>query len=439
MKAGSLKIRLLAAAAIAIALALLAAGLALATLFEQQVDDRIRQELNNDLLQLAGAVEITKTGQVKVSRELADPRFVTPFSGKYWTIERIDANLGRTGEVARSRSLWDVEGTPLAGGKGPEGEALISQQRNLILGGPTGDLTLRLTASVNSAEVSEPLRQFKQYIAKYLSLIGLALIIAAWLQVSIGLKPLETLRKQLSQLKEHGADRIKGDYPVEVQPLVTELNDVLELRDKSLARARHRAGNMAHGLMTPLTVITAISRDLKSRKLDKISSEIDEQVENMRQHVERDLVRARLSSGRGHDLTPLKSTVDSVMSTLKRLPKGEDMEWVNAVSPSTQVPLERKDLLELLGNLLDNARKYGKSRVEVSFDHNSLMIDDDGPGVPAEDIASIRERGQRLDESRKGFGLGLSIVEDIADIYDLNLDFGRSPLGGLRVQLGLNA
>jgi signal transduction histidine kinase len=439
MKAGSLKIRLLAAAAIAIALALLAAGLALATLFEQQVDDRIRQELGNDLRQLVGAIEIQPNGEIKVTRELADPRFLVPFSGKYWSVDRLDVKAGTSKEAARSRSLWDVGATPVANGTGPDGEPLISEQRTIILGGPSGDITMRLLSSIDRKEVALPLAQFQRQIATYLSLIGLALIIAGWLQVSIGLKPLETLRRQLSQLKEHGADRIKGDYPVEVQPLVTELNDVLELRDKSLERARHRAGNMAHGLMTPLTVLSAISRDLKSRKLDKISTEIDEQVENMRQHVERDLVRARLSSGRGHDLTPLKSTVDSVMSTLRRLPKGEDMEWVNAVSPSTQVPLERKDLLELLGNLLDNARKYGKSRVEVSFDHNSLMIDDDGPGVPAEDIASIRERGKRLDETRKGFGLGLSIVEDIADIYDLNLDFGRSPLGGLRVQLGLNA
>jgi signal transduction histidine kinase len=439
MSAGSLKIRLLGVAAIAISAALLAAGLALATLFEEQVNDRISQELNNDLLQLIGAIEVQPDGGIKLRRELADPRFLTPFSGKYWSVDRIEKPSGKMVEVARSRSLWDADVAPVADGTGPNGEPIISEQRDIILTSNAGDISLRLVSSVDKKEVSGALTQFKRQIATYLSLIALALIIAAWLQVSIGLKPLETLRKQLSQLKERGADRIQGDYPVEVQPLVTEFNDVLELRNKSLERARHRAGDMAHGLMTPLTVLSAISRDLKARKLPKIAGEIEEQVENMRQHVERDLVRARLASGRGHDLTPLKPTVDSVMSTLKRLPKGEDMEWVNAVSPTAQVPLERKDLLELLGNLLDNARKYGKSKVEVNFAGNALMIDDDGPGVPEENIASIRERGKRLDETRKGFGLGLSIVEDIADIYELSLDFGRSPLGGLRVQLGLNA
>jgi signal transduction histidine kinase len=439
MTGRSLRIRLLAAAAIAIAAALLAAGLALATLFEQQVNDRVSAELNNDLRQLVGAIEVQADGGIRVKRELADPRFLMPFSGKYWSVERIDPKTGAATESARSRSLWDTDGVPVADGKGPEGEALMSASRNIILGGSQGDVKMRLTASIDSKEVIEPAAQFQRQIAKYLLLIGLALVIAAWLQVSIGLKPLETLRQQLSQLRQHGASRIDGDYPVEVQPLVTELNDVLELREKSLERARHRAGDLGHGLMTPLTVLSAIARDLRARDMTKIAAEIDEQAENMRQHVERDLVRARLASGRGHDLTPLKSTVDSVMATLKRLPKGSDMEWVNAVPAQAQVPLERKDLLELLGNLLDNARKYGKSKVEVKFAGNNLTIDDDGPGVPLEDIASIRERGKRLDESRKGFGLGLSIVEDIADIYDLNLDFGRSPLGGLRVQLGLSA
>jgi signal transduction histidine kinase len=439
MSAGSLKIRLLGAAAVAIAAALLAAGLALATLFEEQVNDRVRQELNNDLLQLIGAIDVQRDGSIRLRRELADPRFLTPFSGKYWSVDRINAPQGAKVEIARSRSLWDAEAAPAANGAGPMGEPIISEQRDVILTSPSGDVALRLVASVDRKEVFAPLTQFKRQIATYLSLIALALVIAAWLQVSIGLKPLETLRRQLSEMKQRGADGIAGDYPDEVQPLVTELNDVLELRGKSLERARHRAGDLAHGLMTPLTVLSAVARDLKVRKLPKLANEIDEQVENMRQHVERDLVRARLASGRGHDLTPLKTTVDSVMSTLKRLPKGEDMEWVNRVSPAAKVPLERKDLLELLGNLLDNARKYGKSKVEVNFEGNALVIDDDGPGVPPENIASIRERGKRLDETRKGFGLGLSIVEDIADIYDLNLDFSRSPLGGLRVQLGLSA
>lgn len=436
MSAGSLRIRLLASAAIAISLALLAAGLALATLFEDQVRARIAQELDNDLLQLAGATEAAADGSIKISRNPADPRYYAPFSGKYWIVRRI-ASGAPPQEVARSRSLWDAADVQLETGVGPDGEPMTTTSRDVVLPTKQGDVQLRLTAAVHVDEIDAPLRQFRAQIATYLSLIGLALIIAAWLQVSIGLKPLETLRQQLAQLRHHGSQRVEGEYPVEVQPLVTELNDVLDLRNKSLARARHRAGDLAHGLMTPLTVLSAVARDLRAKGMDDFAKEIDEQAEHMRQHVERDLVRARLSSGRGRDLTPLKSAIDSVMGTLKKLPKGEDMEWINLVPAGTEVPVERNDLLELLGNLLDNARKYGTSKVQVSFDANSLVIDDDGPGVAAEDISSIRERGKRLDETRKGFGLGLSIVEDITDIYEIDLAFVPSPLGGLRVELTL--
>ena len=438
MSAGSLKLRLLLVAAIAVTLALLAAGLALATLFENQVRSRVEQELDNDILQLAGAAEVMPDGSIKITSDPADPRFYTPLSGKYWTVRQVQPG-GQSREVARSRSLWDAGVGEIEKGLGPDGERLIYSSRQITMASPKGDVTLDLFAAVHDEEINAPLRQFRTQIATYLSLISLALIIAAWLQVSIGLRPLEVLRRQLANLRAHGTQKVEGEYPTEVQPLVTELNEVLELRNKSLERARHRAGDLAHGLMTPLTVLSAISRGLGEQKLQGPAREIDEQIEHMRQHIERDLVRARLASGRGRDLTPLKPAIDSIMTTLKRLPKGEDMEWSNLVTPGIDVPVERNDLLELLGNLLDNARKYGTARVEASYDGNCIRIDDDGPGVPVEELNSIRQRGKRLDESRKGFGLGLSIVEDITDIYEIDLRFLQSPLGGLRVELGLKA
>jgi signal transduction histidine kinase len=152
--------------------------------------------------------------------------------------------------------------------------------------------------------------------------------------------------------------------------------------------------------------------------------------------VERGLVRARLSTGRGHDLTPLAATVDAVFSTLKRLPKGDAIKWLNLVPKRATVPVERNDLLELLGNVMDNARKYANSMIQVSYVDNCIMVEDDGAGVPDEEIEIIRQRGRRLDEAKKGFGLGLAIVEDIADLYELKLSYGRSELGGLQVKLG---
>ena len=428
MKSGSLQIRLLLAAAVAIAAALFLAGLALTALFEQQVRNRVMQELNNDLLQLVGAVEISPEGDVEVTRGLADPRYETPYGNKYWRIEHVPP--GTSTETVRSRSYWDSETQSANDNVGPEGEALVSAERQITVKAGDKDVILRLVVSTHDEEITSPLSQFRNQITLYLSLIGLALTLAAWAQVSIGLRPLQTLREQLAKLGTSEAKRLTGEFPTEVQPLVSELNKVLDLRDTSLARARHRAGDLAHGLMTPLTILSAIARTLPKK-----GSEIDEQVEKMRGQIERGLARARLSTGRGHDFTNLSESVDAVFATLRKLPKGTAIDWQNHVPQETPVPLERSDLLELLGNLLDNARKYARGTVQIAFNDGSITIEDDGPGVKDEDVVTIRQRGHRLDENRQGFGLGLAIVEDIADLYALELTYGRSDLGGLLVKL----
>lgn len=438
MRTGSLRLRLLVAAALSIAAALFVAGLALTTLFEHQVRDRIMQELNNDLLQLAGAIEVSDKGDIKVIRALADPRFETPYSGKYWRIEQMNPTPSSLTQLPRSRSLWDSEQSPANSHLGPEGETLIIAERTISIASKQGDISLHLLVGAHNDEVTSPLVHFRNQLVLYLLLIGLALTVAAWVQVSIGLKPLQALRTQLSELRASHTKRLEGKFPSEVEPLVSEFNDVLDLRDKSLERARHRAGDLAHGLMTPLTILSAISRQLGNRKFQRQATEINEQVDNMRKHVERGLIRARLSTGRGHDLTQLGGTVDAVFSTLRRLPKGDEIEWLNNVPENAIVSIERNDLIELLGNLLDNARKFATSRVQISFVEKSIIVEDDGPGVADAEIPSIRQRGRRLDEVGQGFGLGLAIVEDIADIYELELTYGRSLLGGLRVELALS-
>lgn len=155
----------------------------------------------------------------------------------------------------------------------------------------------------------------------------------------------------------------------------------------------------------------------------------------MRRHIERALARARLSSGRGHALTDLRAVAEKVANAIARLPGAEDIDFDLHVLEGTHVPIEQGDLTELLGNLLDNGRKWAVSRVELRYAAPVLSIEDDGPGVPDAELAHIAERGKRLDESKQGAGLGLSIVEDIADIYRLQVTYGRAELGGLRVEI----
>jgi signal transduction histidine kinase len=404
-------------------------------LFDAQVRERVRIELDNSLLQLAAAIEV-KDGNISVSRTLADPRFQEPYGGRYWWIDFVDSGLNPTPEPLRSRSLWDADIDP-ANPVGPEGEALIVTDRRISLDVNGKPVTVRLMAAAHEDEVLRPTGQLRDQLVLALSLIGLVLLAGAWAQVKVGLSPLDTLRRQLVEVRAGKADKLTGSYPSEVAPLVGELNDVLDMREKSLERARRRAGDLAHGLKTPLTVLAAIARDLRKRKLAIQAEEVEEQANVMHRHVERALARARLSTGRGHATADFRLAAERMISAMRRLPRGDKLEWELQVAGDTAVPLETGDLTELLGNLLDNARKWAKSRVCLTFDGREITIEDDGPGVPSEEMGKIAQRGLRLDETRQGSGLGLSIVEDIGDIYGLAIEYGSAELGGLKATIRL--
>ena len=218
--------------------------------------------------------------------------------------------------------------------------------------------------------------------------------------MSVGLRPLRVLKNQLGAIRAGKAQRLSGDFPDEVNPLVTELNDVLDKRDASLERARRRAGDLAHGLKTPLTILTAIARALRREGRADAASDIDEQSAAMERHVERALARARLSSGKGHMAAALRPAVERVTAALAKLPDAENLNFEIEVPPDATIRIEQGDLTELLGNLLDNARKWAASTVRVSFSGNVLAVDDDGPGVAEQELLRLGGRGVRLDETK---------------------------------------
>jgi len=435
MSRGSLRLRLLVAAAISIALALTLTGIALVQMFERQVRERVLLDLDNDLLQLIGAIEVGSDGSVSVVRSLSDPRYQEPYGGRYWRIDFAAPGTPSDIEPLRSVSLWDADIDPANPAVGPEGERLVAAARQVTVQKQGNPLPLWLIVATHEEEVTRPLEDMRNQLILSFGLIGGILTLAAWVQVTVGLRPLEHLRRELASVRGGQAQRLSSDVPPEVAPLVDEFNDVLALREQSLERARRRAGDLAHGLKTPLTVLSAIARDVRSKKLVEAAGEIEEQAETMRRHVEQALVRARLSTGRGHAATALRPVIEKVVGALQRLPKGEELDWDVQVLADTALPIEQGDLTELLGNLLDNAREWARTRVRVRYAAPHLVIEDDGPGVPDEELGHIAERGKRLDETKQGSGLGLSIVADIADIYGLTATYGRSELGGLRVTI----
>lgn len=434
MSKGSLRLRLFVAAALLIALALFLTGLALIRMFETQVRDRVITGLENDLLQLAGTISIGADGAVSTGGDLADPRYQEPYAGRYWRIDFVQVPGEPTLKPLMSRSLWDFELDP-NNPVGPEGERLIFAKRELGIERNGKSQKLIMVAAAHEEEVQRPLGELRDQLVLSLVIIGTILVIGAWLQVTVGLNPLKTVREKVTAIRTGRAKRVEGRYPDEVAPLVRELNDVLDMRDASLERARRRAGDLAHGLKTPLTVLSSIARELRKDGRQRQADDIDEQANAMLRHVERSLARARLSSGGGHVTAAVRPVVDKVVAAVARLPGADDLDFDIRVAGDFRLPLDQNDLTELLGNLLDNARKWAKTTVVVASSGTGLVIEDDGPGVPDEELVRISERGRRLDESKQGSGLGLSIVEDIADIYGLTVTYSRSRLGGLRVDI----
>jgi signal transduction histidine kinase len=434
MSKGSLRLRLFIAAAISITAALSLTGLAMVRLFETQVRERVVTGLENDLLQLAGSISIADNGTVSAGQSLADPRYQEPYGGRYWRIDFPTTGAEPPPEPLRSRSLWDYDLNP-SNPVGPEGEALVVATRELSIDRNGKPQRIRMIAAAHEEEVQRPLVELRDQLILALGIIGFILTLGAWLQVTIGLRPLQQLREKVALIRTGDERRLSGSFPDEVSPLVSELNDVLDLRDASLERARRRAGDLAHGLKTPLQVLSSVARDLRLHDRPQQAEEIEEQSEAMLLHVERALARARLSSGKGHASTELQAVVDRVVAAVCRLPRADELDFDVVVPDDARVPIEQGDLTELLGNLLDNARKWAKFTVRLRYAPSSIVIEDDGPGVAEQDIAHIGERGRRLDESKQGSGLGLSIVEDIADIYGLVVSYGRSELGGLRVEI----
>jgi len=443
MNNGSLRLRLLAASTVSILLALLLAGLLLMKIFEAQVSDRVKLELSNHLLQLAGALETGPDGKLYLARQLADPRFQEPLSGLYWQIAWAEQ------QPLRSRSLWDESLTvpkSLANGasriqeiSGPGGTPLMVLDRVVTILKQNQPYEVRLLVGIDASEVNAPVASFRQWMLLSLAALAVFLGAASWVQVKVGLRPLDTLRAGLVRIRSGTSSRLSGSYPKEIAPLVDELNGVLDVQEKNLVRARSRAADLAHGLKTPLTVLSAIARDLGLKGRQRAAADISEQADAMHVVIKRELSRARLAQGQGTANVTLATEVESLLAAMRRMPRSEQLEWIADVPTEISAPLEKVDLVELLGNILDNARKWARHKIRVCVLQGSerltLVVEDDGPGVDASDVSKIMERGFSLDGGAQGTGLGLAIVKDIADLYRLQVEFSRSSLGGLAVHI----
>jgi signal transduction histidine kinase len=307
------------------------------------------------------------------------------------------------------------------------------------------DRALRVTVAENRALLDESIRQFGGDLILALIFLGVALMIASALQIWLGLRPLEHIRSAVGAVRHGRLDALPVDYPSEIQPLATEVNELLAAQTAALEFARARAADLAHSLKTPLTVMATLSPRLKERGDDDGAALLDRLVGEMDDRVAYQLRLSRLRHRtREHQLSvPLADPVNRAVDVLKRTPAGENLAWRLSLGSDLRVDIDRQDLQELVGILLENASKWALTAVSVRSTLKdstvAIEISDDGPGLPEGGLPELGKRGHRLDESNEGSGLGLSIAREIVSINGGSISFSRSDEGGLLVRVALTA
>jgi signal transduction histidine kinase len=475
----SLRIRLLAAAAIVVTLVLVLAGFALVLVFERNVIRTVDIELDAYVDQLASILTRDESGRLSIDNELADPRFRQPYGGRYWQV------LTDQTVLLRSRSLWDsllqIDAAPPPGAAvrrqqlaGPNGQVLYAAIRSIILeqeppafqeersgqqqvkAGSSEDQPQQqqaepgqqeeryiLVAAMDRAEVDSINAKFSGDIVPALGVFAVLLIGAAWVQVSVGLAPLEKVRTGLEAVRLGDARRLDADVPSELQPLVAETNRLLDAQETAMVKARARAGDLAHGLKTPITALAMLAEGLRNDGQSGLAHDIEHQLQGLGRHVERELARSRIAAGAKAVRTLLEPTLAGLVKTISKLPRGDGIAWCIDSPDGLSAAVDEVDLAEILGNLMDNARKWARSVVSVTVRRRGreieVLVEDDGRGISEHDRARVLNRGIRLDERVPGSGLGLTIAKEIVEAYNGNLDLADSDIGGLRVSLVLPA
>lgn len=427
MRFGSLRLRLLLAGAMSTAIALALAAYGLTVLFERHVERRIDAELTVHLNQLTAHLEPAPEGRIRLQTPPADPRFEVPLSGLYWQIVHEES-----GTVLRSRSLWDAElalpAEPNVDDQihhhritGPAKAELYLLQRRIELPPRMGGGTARIAVAWDAAEITNAVREFAFDLTPLLAIIGALLLAATWIWVTIGLKPLAAVRTQLAAIRSGKSKRLGSSFPDEVRPLAQEIDDLIEARDAELARAKSRAGDLAHGLRTPLQVLqTEIERLAKDGQTD-VALNLSTVTRTMQRTVERELARVRLAAPNRSAETSVATAIDQVIRVVQRTPDGERLDWIVDVPADLTAPIDRDDLSEAMGNLVENAARHARHTITITARRNgpsaTLSITDDGQGIPEDHLAEALRRGGRLDERGSGAGLGLAIVTDIVESW----------------------
>jgi signal transduction histidine kinase len=439
---GSLTRRMIVVAGLWIGILLLSGGFALDRVLTTSIVRNFDDQLTYVLNAMIAASEIGPDGEVRFNRPPADQRFIEPYSGVYFQVS------GKGADTFPSRSLWDrrlhvssehVDVQPhIYDSNEFAGEPLRVAERDVIL--PGSNVRWRFQVAQSREMTDTQIRDLRSTLFWSFAALGIGLLVLAALQTIYGLWPLRRVQREVAAIRSGRKQRVSDTFPTEIEPLTQEINQLLAHSEEQAEEARRHAGNLAHALKTPLTVITnaatAHSADLDDTVIREAAL--------MRRQVDHHLARARAIGRRTSAQARARvwTSVEAVQRAVDRLYEGVTVDI--AGDRTAEVRVERQDLDEMIGNLVENAAKYGNGRVFITVERHlptvDVVVEDDGPGIPAPQRDALFARGARLDTGKPGTGLGLAIVRDVADIYGGKVSLEESEdLGGLLARLSLPA
>jgi signal transduction histidine kinase len=453
MRANSLALRLFVSATAWTVVILFATGIILSSIYREAVERSFDRRLGVYLRTLVADVAAPEQAADRTGPTLGEPLFELPLSGWYWQVSRLG---GAKPEVRSSRSLWDsnlpalddseapigADGTRHGYVQGPEDQRLRMVERNVDLG---EDGRFLIAVAGDPQEIDDETRAFDQALIATFGTLTLVLIFITMFQVRFGLAPLKRISESLAAIRAGTAEHLEGKFPVEIEPLARETNALLEANREIVERARTHVGNLAHALKTPLSVII---NEAAARGGDPVAAKVIEQADIMRDQIARHLERARLAA-RLKVVGSISEVVPVVTALTRTMEKIYQHRGI-AIDLDAPAPVrfrgERQDLEEMVGNLVDNACKWAQMRVSVEVVSDAgaqsmvrIIVDDDGPGLNPSQRDQVARRGRRLDETKPGSGLGLSIVLELSTLYGGSLTLSTAPIGGLRAELVLPA
>ncbi|MES5486494.1 sensor histidine kinase [Bradyrhizobium sp. INPA03-11B] len=457
MGGSSLATRLFVSATAWVVVILAITGVILSSVYRDATERAFDRRLNLYLRTLIAEVATPDEPADRQFQSLGEPLFDLPLSGWYWQITRTDTEKG---ETRASRSLWDKKlpkleehgaeltaaGVRLGYVDGPEGQSLRVVERPVDLG---VDGKFLVSVAGDATEIFDETRSFDYYLGGTFAALGIVLLLTTIFQVRYGLAPLKRISDAIADIRSGRAERLEGRFPVEIAPLARETNALIDANREIVERSRTHVGNLAHAIKTPLSVIV---NEAAAHGADLFASKVLEQADVMRDQVAHHLERARIAARATivSTITDVAPAIEALRRTMEKIHRDRDLSIEAKADPAARFRGERQDLEEMVGNLVDNACKWAASQVliEVAVVRPEapgagpklrIVVDDDGRGLSEDERAQVARRGQRLDESKPGSGLGLSIVTDLAGLYGGKLVLSDAPIGGLRAELVLPA